>query len=126
MDAAESSPLPVKTDLVVAQPTLRQSTALWFWTQIRKIVVFMIGSTVIALGIAMLLLPGPGWLTVFGGLAILATEFAWARWALKHAQARAAAVIATFTKPAGTTVPANSTTVLPVTATEDRLNKVDM
>ena len=30
-------------------------------------------------GIAMLALPGPGWVTIFGGLALLATEFAWAR-----------------------------------------------
>ena len=30
-------------------------------------------------GIAMLVLPGPGWLTIAAGLAVLATEFAWAR-----------------------------------------------
>ena len=33
-------------------------------------------------GIAMLALPGPGWLTIAAGLAILATEFVWARRAL--------------------------------------------
>ncbi len=44
--------------------------------------------TVLLLGIAMLVLPGPGWLTIFAGMAILATEFAWARWLMKHAHAR--------------------------------------
>lgn len=62
--------------------------AIWFWAQARKIVIGVIGATVILAGIAMLILPGPGWLTIFGGLAILATEFAWARWMLKFAKQR--------------------------------------
>jgi hypothetical protein len=62
--------------------------AIWFWAQARKIVVAVIGTTMILAGVAMLVLPGPGWLTIFGGLAILATEFAWAKWTLKHAKAR--------------------------------------
>ena len=37
------------------------------------------GFGLLAAGIAMLLLPGPGWLTIAAGLAILATEFVWAR-----------------------------------------------
>lgn len=45
---------------------------------VRKIVVGVIGGTVIVAGIAMLLLPGPGWVTIAVGLGILATEFAWA------------------------------------------------
>lgn len=63
--------------------------AIWFWNQARKIVVLVIGGTLIVLGIVMLVIPGPGWLTIFGGLAVLATEFAWARWMLKYAKARA-------------------------------------
>lgn len=62
--------------------------AIWFWAQARKIVVAVIGTTVILAGIAMLVLPGPGWLAIFGGLAILATEFAWAKWMLKYAKNR--------------------------------------
>jgi hypothetical protein len=62
--------------------------AIWFWAQARKIIVAVIGMTVILAGVAMLVLPGPGWLTIFGGLAILATEFAWAKWMLKHAKER--------------------------------------
>jgi hypothetical protein len=62
--------------------------AVWFWSHARKWVVGVIGSTVLLLGVVMLVVPGPGWLTIFAGLALLATEFAWARWMLKHAQAR--------------------------------------
>jgi len=41
----------------------------------RKIIVFIAGVIVIIAGIFMLVLPGPGWATIFLGLAILATEF---------------------------------------------------
>lgn len=37
------------------------------------------GSTVILIGVALLVLPGPGWAIIFAGLAILGTEFAFAR-----------------------------------------------
>jgi uncharacterized protein (TIGR02611 family) len=37
------------------------------------------GFLLLAAGIAMIALPGPGWLTVAAGLAILAGEFVWAR-----------------------------------------------
>jgi tellurite resistance protein TerC len=47
--------------------------------QARRIVILTVGSTVLALGVAMLFLPGPGILVTWGGLAILAIEFVWAR-----------------------------------------------
>lgn len=40
-------------------------------------------------GIVMLVVPGPGWLTIAAGLAILATEFPWARRALDAIKSRA-------------------------------------
>lgn len=47
----------------------------------RRIVIAVLGATVVLLGIAMLVLPGPGLLTIVGGLAILSLEFAFAkRW----------------------------------------------
>jgi tellurite resistance protein TerC len=49
----------------------------------RRIVILIVGSTVLLLGVAMLLLPGPGILVSIGGLAILAAEFVWARRWLK-------------------------------------------
>ena len=45
---------------------------------VRKPLVFMIGFAVVAAGLAMLVLPGPGWAAIFLGFAILATEFAFA------------------------------------------------
>lgn len=45
----------------------------------RRIVVLVIGSTVVLIGIAMIVLPGPAIVVIPAGLAILATEFIWAR-----------------------------------------------
>lgn len=39
----------------------------------------VVGSTVLALGVAMLVLPGPAVVVIPIGLGILATEFVWAR-----------------------------------------------
>ena len=39
-----------------------------------------------ALGVVLLPLPGPGWLVIFAGLAILASEFAWAERLLHFAR----------------------------------------
>ena len=47
--------------------------------QIRKIVVGIVGGIVVVFGIILIPYPGPGWLTVFFGLTILATEFMWAK-----------------------------------------------
>ncbi len=41
-------------------------------------VVGVLGVGVVVLGLLLIPLPGPGWLIVFGGLALLATEFPWA------------------------------------------------
>jgi uncharacterized protein (TIGR02611 family) len=40
--------------------------------------VAVVGTLVVLLGIALIPLPGPGWLTVFVGLSILGSEFTWA------------------------------------------------
>lgn len=44
-----------------------------------QIGVTVVGVAIIAGGIALLPLPGPGWLIIFGGLGVLATEYEWAR-----------------------------------------------
>jgi uncharacterized protein (TIGR02611 family) len=54
-----------------------------------RITVLTIGGVVVATGIALLALPGPGWATIFVGLVILASEFTWARRSLDWARARA-------------------------------------
>ncbi|MFJ4714708.1 TIGR02611 family protein [Streptomyces sp. NPDC088785] len=45
--------------------------------------VFVVGLAVVGAGIVMLPLPGPGWLVIFGGMAIWATEFVWAQLVLR-------------------------------------------
>jgi hypothetical protein len=50
----------------------------------KKLFIALIGGTVVLLGVAMLVLPGPGVLVIAGGLAMLATEFIWARRALRN------------------------------------------
>ena len=48
---------------------------------VRKLFVGVVGMTVLLTGIALLILPGPAFLVIPLGLAILATEFVWAkRW----------------------------------------------
>jgi uncharacterized protein (TIGR02611 family) len=51
--------------------------------------VFIVGVTFVLAGLVMFVTPGPGWLTVILGLAILATEFAWAHHVLDWAKRRA-------------------------------------
>lgn len=46
---------------------------------IKRILVAVIGGTVLLIGIALIVLPGPAFLVIPAGLAILAMEFAWAR-----------------------------------------------
>jgi uncharacterized protein (TIGR02611 family) len=45
--------------------------------------VFVVGLAVVAAGVVMLPLPGPGWLVIFAGMAIWATEFVWAQLVLR-------------------------------------------
>jgi uncharacterized protein (TIGR02611 family) len=47
----------------------------------------VVGFGLLGCGIAMLALPGPGWLTIAAALAILAAEFRWARRALDRLKA---------------------------------------
>jgi uncharacterized protein (TIGR02611 family) len=45
----------------------------------KRVAVTIAGAVVILAGVAMLVLPGPGVLTIILGLAILGTEYAWAQ-----------------------------------------------
>lgn len=47
--------------------------------RLKKVVVAVIGTTVVLFGLIMIVLPGPAVIVVPLGLAILASEFAWAR-----------------------------------------------
>ena len=51
--------------------------------QAKRLIVAVIGFTVLLAGVAMIVLPGPALIVIPLGLAILATEFVWARNLLK-------------------------------------------
>jgi tellurite resistance protein TerC len=59
----------------------------------RRIVVAVIGGTIVALGIAMIVLPGPAVVVVPIGLGVLGLEFAWARHWLRKLRATASDVV---------------------------------
>ena len=54
--------------------------------QVKRLVISVTGFTLLIVGIAMLVLPGPAILVIPAGLGILATEFIWARRLLKMAR----------------------------------------
>lgn len=51
--------------------------------RLRRFVAGLAGGVVVLVGIIAIPYPGPGWLIVFAGLAILSREFKWARKLLK-------------------------------------------
>lgn len=46
---------------------------------VRKIVIGVIGTTILLIGVALIVLPGPAVVVIPIGLGILASEFVWAR-----------------------------------------------
>ena len=82
-----------QNDLVVRQPARRSAGGPWLRLQgfLRRsrawihrhprlrapyrVLVAVVGLTVIAIGLVLVPLPGPGWLIVFVGVAVLGTEF---------------------------------------------------
>lgn len=51
--------------------------------QIKKLIILIVGITILLIGLVLLFFPGPGILIIFLGLVILATEFIWAKRLLK-------------------------------------------
>ncbi|MBI4427732.1 MAG: PGPGW domain-containing protein [Ignavibacteriales bacterium] len=49
------------------------------WRKIRRFVVAVVGTTVLLVGIALIFLPGPAFILIPAGIAILAIEFPWAK-----------------------------------------------
>ena len=63
----------------------------------RRIAVAIVGGTVLAIGAALLVLPGPAFVVIPVGLAILGAEFAWARAWLRKVRQRSNDLINVFT-----------------------------
>ena len=59
----------------------------WVGRSGKRIAVTVVGLVVLVAGVIMMVTPGPGVLAIVAGLAILATEWAWAERALDRAQA---------------------------------------
>ena len=56
---------------------------------LKRMAVTVVGVLVVLVGIVLIPLPGPGWAIIFGGLAILATEYVWAQRVLAFAKRKA-------------------------------------
>jgi hypothetical protein len=54
--------------------------------QVRRVIIFVVGMTVLLFGVALLVLPGPAILVIPAGLAILGLEFRWARRWMRRAR----------------------------------------
>ena len=54
---------------------------------LKRMVIAIVGFTVVLIGVAMIILPGPSFIVILLGLAILATEFVWAQRLLTKAKA---------------------------------------
>jgi uncharacterized protein (TIGR02611 family) len=55
----------------------------------RRIAVTAAGAVLVLVGLALLVLPGPGLLLIIAGFAVLATEYVWAQRALNFARRKA-------------------------------------
>jgi uncharacterized protein (TIGR02611 family) len=64
---------------------------------VTRVLRVLAGFLLLGAGAAMLLLPGPGWVTIALGLALLAREFEWARRWLDRLKRTARAVAARAT-----------------------------
>ena len=65
-----------------------RKTAVSTYNLARRIAIAIVGSTVLIIGIVMLVTPGPAIVLIPVGLAILSIEFAWARFWLKRVRER--------------------------------------
>ncbi len=69
--------------------TKLRSLIAWIGRSAKRIVVTVVGFGLIVAGLIMLVVPGPGILAIIAGLAVLATQYAWARRALDVTKRRA-------------------------------------
>jgi uncharacterized protein (TIGR02611 family) len=60
------------------------------WRSSKRAAVFVVGVALVGVGLVMFVTPGPGIVLVVAGLAVLATEFAWAEHLLDKAKTSAA------------------------------------
>lgn len=71
------------------RPSFLGGAAAYSLRQVRRITIAIIGTTLLAVGVLLLVLPGPGLVVLALGLALLSLEFAWARVWLKRVKQKA-------------------------------------
>jgi uncharacterized protein (TIGR02611 family) len=76
---------------------------------LRRIAVAFVGGIVVAVGVVMLVLPGPAVIVIPAGLAILATEFRWAQRLLQRVREPVARGLSFFKRKAPTKDPEKPT-----------------
>lgn len=85
------------TDRSIGSPSwMKRLSGIWNVENIkvvRRVIVSVIGATVLLIGVALLVLPGPAFIVIPIGLVILATEYAWARRWLKKVRRLASSVV---------------------------------
>ena len=60
---------------------------------VKRVIVSVVGATVLLIGVALLILPGPAFIVIPVGLAIPASEYAWARRWLRKARRMASDIV---------------------------------
>lgn len=71
----------------------------------RRVVVAVVGGTLLLIGLAMTVLPGPALVVIPLGLAVLAVEFAWARHFLNRVREHARNVSSGLSRSSGSREP---------------------
>lgn len=87
--------------LVSPIPREFQEAAETAWKQVRRLAILIVGSSVVAVGVAMIVLPGPAILVIPAGLGILGVEFLWARRILVRMRRSAKSVLESTLGPGG-------------------------
>jgi uncharacterized protein (TIGR02611 family) len=102
----------------------------FIWRSGKRAAVFVVGVALVVVGLIMFVTPGPGIVLVVAGLAVLATEFAWAEHLLDKAKEQAAKAgrsaqrlpgVGRVTAAAGRLVPGRWRRVTVVTASSEVL-----
>jgi uncharacterized protein (TIGR02611 family) len=87
MPAADADTLrPHRRAVRTAQAAVAKAKSTRTGRLVWRVVVTLIGVAIIAVGIVLLPLPGPGWLIIFAGLGVLSTEYEWAKRLLRFAR----------------------------------------
>ncbi len=60
-----------------------EQTAAWIMRKAKRAIIAIVGLSVVLVGLLMVFLPGPAVVVIPAGLAILASEFVWAKRLLK-------------------------------------------